>query len=75
MKISPKLIKNGIFITLGAIGGFAYYYFIGCYGGGCPIQSNPYISTIYGGLLGFVLSGIFTKEKKETPQKKSSDEM
>jgi hypothetical protein len=37
---------------LGAAGGFAYYYFIGCSSGTCPITSNPYISTAYGALIG-----------------------
>ncbi len=63
MKFSKKMIWTGLFIGMGAIGGFAYYYYVGCQGGSCPIQSNPYISTVYGGLLGFVLSGIFIKKE------------
>ncbi len=43
----------GIFV--GAIAGFAYYYFVGCKSGTCPINSNPYISTAWGGLLGYFL--------------------
>lgn len=65
MKISGKFLKTFIFVVIGMASGFAYYYFIGCYGETCPIQSNPYLSTIYGGLLGFVLSGIFIKDHKE----------
>jgi hypothetical protein len=48
---------RGIPILLGAAGGFAYYYFIGCASGSCPITSNPWVSTAYGGLIGFVASG------------------
>ena len=42
-------------IVLGAAGGYAYYHFIGCASGACPITSNPYISTAYGGLVGALL--------------------
>ncbi len=47
-------MKRGLFALLGGAGGFAYYYFIGCTGGTCPITSNPYISTAYGVLIGTV---------------------
>jgi hypothetical protein len=48
-------IKLGVFSFAGALLGFAYYYFIGCRTGACPITSNPFISTAYGSLMGFVL--------------------
>lgn len=49
-------------IVLGAIGGYLYYYFIGCSGGTCPITSNPYISMGYGALIGLLL---LYKSKKQ----------
>jgi hypothetical protein len=45
-------MKRTLFVLAGGVGGFAYYYFIGCASGSCPISSNPYISTVYGGLIG-----------------------
>ena len=39
-----------ILAVVGAIGGFLYYRLVGCASGTCPISSNPYISTAYGGL-------------------------
>lgn len=39
-------------VVLGAAGGFAYYKFVGCRSGACPITSNPWISTIYGAVIG-----------------------
>lgn len=43
-------------VLLGSAGGFAYYYFIGCASGTCPITSSPYISTGYGALIGVILT-------------------
>jgi hypothetical protein len=53
--------------VLGAAGGFAYYYFIGCSSGTCPISSNPYISTAYGVLVGAVLSRGSSRTRKDNP--------
>ena len=44
-------------IVLGSAVGFAYYKFVGCSSGTCPLTSNPIISTLYGGLLGALLAG------------------
>lgn len=39
----------------GAAAGYAYYYYIGCMSGTCPITSNPYISTLYGTVIGVLM--------------------
>ena len=41
--------------AVGAAAGYAYYYYIGCMSGTCPITSNPYISTLYGTVVGILL--------------------
>ena len=51
----PLWQRRAIFGIVGAAGGFAYYYFIGCASGACPISSNPYISTAYGTLMGLFI--------------------
>lgn len=43
-------------LLIGAAGGFLYYKFIGCAAGTCPITSNPWSSTIYGAVLGLLVS-------------------
>jgi hypothetical protein len=54
------MLKLIIGIILGALVGFAYYRFIGCSSGACPITGNPIISTIYGAVMGALLSGILS---------------
>ncbi|MGA9119574.1 MAG: DUF6132 family protein, partial [Bacteroidota bacterium] len=44
----PPFIRSLIPIALGAAGGYAYYRFIGCKSGMCPITSNPWLSMLYG---------------------------
>jgi hypothetical protein len=57
-----KYKLNIIGITLGAIVGFLYWKFVGCSSGTCMITSKPINSTLYGALMGFLVSGIFKKE-------------
>ena len=49
-------LLKALAVLLGAAGGYAYYHFVGCVSGTCPITSNPYISTGYGALLGLVIA-------------------
>jgi len=42
--------------VIGAALGFAYYRFIGCASGACPITSNPYFSIVYGAVMGFMIA-------------------
>lgn len=58
-----KFIFPMSFILVGALAGYLYYYFFGCITGTCPISSNPVISTIYGAVIGLLLSFVFKKQK------------
>ncbi|WP_435356232.1 DUF6132 family protein [Emticicia sp. SJ17W-69] len=49
-------------VTIGAIGGYLYYHFVGCASGTCPITSKPLNSTIYGAVMGSLLFNAFKKE-------------
>lgn len=42
---------------VGAALGYAYHRFVGCSSGACPITANPYISTVYGAVMGYLASG------------------
>jgi phage shock protein E len=50
-------------ILLGGTAGYLYYHYIGCVSGHCPITSNPYISTIYGSIVGTIFIKWKDKEK------------
>ena len=65
-----EFIKSSAFwkpflgIIIGGIAGFLYYRFVGCASGTCAITSNPYISTLWGGLMGYFIVGSFSKRSK-----------
>ncbi len=52
-----RMFRLALFIVGGAALGYCYYRFVGCRTGTCPISSNPFISTIYGAFMGFLMSG------------------
>ncbi len=59
--LKHKLIILGV--IMGAIGGYAYYHYIGCANGTCSITSKPVNSTLYGALMGGLLFSIFKNKK------------
>ena len=52
-------------MVLGMIGGYMYYTFIGCVSGSCPITSNPWLSTLYGGVIGALFIPTISQNKKK----------
>jgi hypothetical protein len=65
LKPRPKTVKEFftswyfwkpfIAVVVGGLAGFLYYYFVGCNSGKCGITSNPYMSILWGSLLGLFL--------------------
>ena len=53
------ILKLLLGVVIGGGLGFAYYKFVGCSTGACPLTSNPAISTIYGAILGAIVAGTF----------------
>ncbi|MBM4161678.1 MAG: hypothetical protein FJ217_11355 [Ignavibacteria bacterium] len=58
-------------VVIGGLGGYAYFYFVGCANGSCPITSNPWSSVAYGALIGalFVFGGTNKPPKSTIPNK------
>ncbi len=50
---------------IGLIGGFLYWYYVGCASGTCMIKSNWYIMSPYGMLFGILIGGIIKPRKKK----------
>ena len=55
MKIK-KWIRPTLFTLGGALAGLAYYHFIGCASGSCPITSSPLGSMLYMGVIGYLVT-------------------
>lgn len=62
------LFKRNILIivgvAVGALTGYLYWKYIGCYSGTCPITSKPLNSTVYGTVLGGLFFSLFKSIKK-----------
>jgi hypothetical protein len=41
-------------VVVGAILGYGYHRLVGCRTGTCPIVANPWASTVYGALIGWL---------------------
>lgn len=50
------MVKIVLGIVLGGALGFGWHRLVGCRTGACPITGNPYISTLYGALMGLLLT-------------------
>ncbi len=66
--LQPKTLLG---MVAGALVGFGYYYFIGCKSGTCPITSSPYISTIYGAVVGMLF--VFPSKKKKSNENETNN--
>ncbi|MFO8087413.1 MAG: DUF6132 family protein [Bacteroidales bacterium] len=60
-------------LAIGLLGGYLYYYFIGCNSGSCPITSNPNISMIWGAAIGYLLFDMFVPSNKKSPKGGNED--
>ena len=56
-------------VAIGAVAGYLYWYYIGCTSGTCPIQANWHTSSLYGALMGYLVSDL----KKKKPEKTAED--
>ncbi|MFN5942765.1 MAG: DUF6132 family protein [Bacteroidota bacterium] len=63
MQFIKKHFLTIIGILIGSLGGYAYYFYVGCASGTCAITSNPLNSTLYGAMMGGLLFSAFKKSK------------
>lgn len=49
---------NLIGLAVGALGGFAYFSLFGSSSENSPISSNPYLTVLWGALIGFLITDI-----------------
>lgn len=59
------ILKKILPLIIGAAAGYAYWYFIGCLNGSCPITGKWYTSTLYGTIVG--ASWLLPGKKKSAP--------
>lgn len=52
---SKAFRKVALAVIAGGIGGYFYYYYVGCASGTCAITSNPVMSIIFGASIGLFL--------------------
>ena len=69
--IFNKFWKPALFTIIGAGIGFAYWRFIGCTSGTCPLTSNWHTTTLFGGLIGMLA---FPAKKKNKPDENSKQQ-
>lgn len=53
------ILRTIIGAVVGGGLGLAFYKFVGCSSGTCPLTSNGFTSTIYGMVLGALIAGSF----------------
>ncbi len=59
------IIITIIGVIVGAVTGYAYYYYLGCASGTCSITSKPLNSTLYGAVLGGLLFNTISDYRKK----------
>ncbi|MBD0400312.1 MULTISPECIES: DUF6132 family protein [unclassified Flammeovirga] len=63
MKLLQAYKFHLIGLVVGAVLGYLYYSQIGCITGTCAITSQPINSTLYGSVMGVLITDFFKKEK------------
>ncbi|MBS1554939.1 MAG: hypothetical protein JSU09_08425 [Bacteroidetes bacterium] len=58
-----KLALPALGIAIGGAMGWAYWYWVGCESGACPITSRPLNSSLYGAIMGVLLFSTFNKKQ------------
>ncbi|QQS51838.1 MAG: hypothetical protein IPM71_03695 [Bacteroidota bacterium] len=73
-KINKKklyILAGGIIVGMAA--GYAYWHFIGCTSGTCPLTSNWHTSTLMGGIFGYLISDSIKVKNTDTEKNISTE--
>jgi hypothetical protein len=62
-----------LFILIGIVAGYIYWYYIGCQSGTCPLTSIWYYHAGIGGLGGYIMADIVVDIKKKRTDKKDNN--
>ncbi len=54
--MEARVLKIVSGVLIGGVAGYGWHRLVGCSTGACPITANPYISTIYGALVGLMIA-------------------
>ncbi|MGL4781554.1 MAG: DUF6132 family protein [Bacteroidales bacterium] len=54
---------------VGAAGGYVYWLKIGCLSGSCPLQSNWYLSALWGAIIANLLYSIIKDSRSKSNRK------
>jgi hypothetical protein len=60
-------IKQAIGVLVGALAGYVYYIKVGCVSGTCPITSNPYLTILWGAVLGYLIADMIKLNRPKSP--------
>ncbi len=58
-------LKSIIGMLVGVAGGYIYYIKVGCTSGSCPITSNPWMTMLWGLMMGYLVGDMFNKDAKK----------
>jgi hypothetical protein len=67
-------LKHIIGLLVGVAGGFLYYWFVGCSSGSCAITSNPWMSMLWGTIMGYLIADMIPIKAKKTTTDKEQDQ-
>jgi hypothetical protein len=51
------ILRLLLFVLGGATAGFLFQRFVGCRTGACVLTSNRWVATLYGAVMGYLVSG------------------
>lgn len=58
LSLMRKVMISVIFVIVGLLAGYFYYKYFGCKTG-CAITSNPVLTMLYTGFMGYLISTFF----------------